>query len=100
MALLHIALQDGFMDDTVVISVNGKEVFRMAGVKTRFQIGYADSFELKGQEGSVNVEIALPLRRLSESILLQVSTPVYLGVSVTPEGGLSYRISHEPFGYL
>jgi hypothetical protein len=35
MSLLHIALQEGFNDDTVVIRVNGSEVFHKAGVKTR-----------------------------------------------------------------
>jgi len=60
MKLLHIAFQEGFADDTVVIRVNGKEVFRKASVKTRTQIGYAGSFEVNVQEGSVNVEVTLP----------------------------------------
>ncbi len=48
MVLLHIAFQEGFTDDTVVVRVNGREVFRKGSVKTRLQIGYADSFEVIG----------------------------------------------------
>lgn len=101
MALLCIDLQDGFMGDTVVILINGKDVFRRADVKTKPQIGWTYiSEKINVQEGQVNVEITLPLRNLSESIVLQVSTPAYLGISVTEANRISFRISHEPFGYL
>jgi hypothetical protein len=101
MVLLHVALQEGFEDDTVVIRVNGEEVFHKPNVKTRLQIGYADSIEVNVQEGPVNVEVALPLRDLTESVVLQVSAPVYLGVSVTRDGRIMYTEPRsEPFGYL
>ena len=64
MPLLHIAFQEGFTDDTVVVRVNGEEVFHKGSVKTRLQIGYADSFEMTVEEGSVNVEVLLPLKNL------------------------------------
>ncbi len=97
--LVHIAFQEGFTDDTGVVRVNGREVFRRGSVKTRLQIGYADSFEVTVEEGSVNVEVLLPLRNLSQTIVLQVSTAVYVGVSIH-EGRIDYRISDKPFGYL
>jgi hypothetical protein len=100
MALIHIDLQEGFEGDTVLIRVNGEEVFRRPVVKTRLQIGLADSIQLELPAGLVNIEVALPLRKLSESKALQVSAAVYLGVSVTREGKISYRISKEPFGYM
>ncbi|MCA1991950.1 MAG: hypothetical protein LDL41_07875 [Coleofasciculus sp. S288] len=100
MALLTVDLQDGFAGDFVVIRVNEREVFRREGVKTRFQTGYADSFEVNVQEGSATVEVALPKKNVSKSITVQVSNPIYLGVSITPEGKISYRVSQEPFGYL
>ena len=100
MSLLHIAFQEGFFDETVVVRVDGREVFRKDGVKTRLQTGYADSFEIDVQEGSVNVEVALPSKNVSESMTLQVSNPVYLGVSLIPDGRVHSRVSSEPFGYL
>lgn len=100
MALLNVALEDGFVNDLVVVQVNDREVFHQPNVKTRFQIGLADSFEVNVPEGSVKVETLLPSKQLSESIVLQVSDRAYIGVSLTPEGEISYRVSQEPFGYL
>lgn len=88
------------MNDTVSIRINGEQVFHKAGVKTRLQTGFSDSLELDAQEGPVNIEIALPQRSLSESTVLKMSTNVYLGVSIYPEGRINFKTSHEPFGYL
>ena len=99
MALLHVAFQEGFADDAVVVQVNGEEVLHKESVKTRLQIGYADYFEVTVEEGSVNIEVLLPLKNISETIVLQVSTAVYVGVSIH-HGRIGYQISDEPFGYL
>jgi len=99
MALLHIALQEGFSGDTVVVRVNGEEVFRKKDVKTRLQIGLADSVELNIAEGPTQVEVLLPAKKLSESVELDVSTPTYVGVSIV-DGKITVRISDVPFGYL
>lgn len=99
MALLVVDLQEGFADDLVLIRVNGLEVFHKEGVKTKLLLGYADSFKIQVPEGSVNVEVILPSKNLSETILLQVTKEVYLGLSIH-NGRIDYRISNEPFGYL
>ena len=64
MGLLHVAFQEGFRDDAVVVRVNGEEVFHKGSLKTRLQIGYADSFELTVEEGRVDIEVLLPLKNL------------------------------------
>ena len=98
MATIRIALQDGFEDETVVISVNGKEVFNQKNVKTKRQIGKAASFDVEVEAGSSTVEISLPSKSLSESITLKVSGKAYLGVSVV-NNRIVHRISSEPFHY-
>ena len=98
MTTIRIALQDGFEDDSVVIKVNDKEVFKNESVKTKRQIGKAASFDLEVNEGATNVEISLPLKKLSETIDLKVSGEVYLGISLV-EDRIEHRISSEPFRY-
>jgi len=98
MATIRIALQDGFEDETVVIAVNGKEVFNQKNVKTKRQIGKAAGFELKLEPGSADVEVSLPLRKLSDRFAVKVSADVYLGISLV-EGRIEHRISSEPFRY-
>jgi len=100
MPVLRVNLQEGFANDTVVVRVNGQEVFNKTSVKTRPQIGLANAFEVDVPEGSVDIQIALPLKNVSESFELQVSNPIHLGVSITHEGRITHQISQEPFGYL
>ena len=100
MTLLHIALQEGFVDDTIVVTVNGTEVFRKTGVNTRHQIGLADSFELDISEDNVTVSVSLPSRDLLNSIRINLPFPLFLGVSITMEDQVSFSISSTPFGYL
>lgn len=98
MATIRIVLQDGFEDETVVISVNGKEVFNQKNVKTKRQIGKAAACELNLAAGPADVEVSLPLKKLSERIALKVSDDVYLGISLA-DGRIVHRISSEPFRY-
>lgn len=98
MTIIRIALQDGFEGDSVVVKVNGKEVFKQDGVKTKRQIGKAASFTVEVEDGPVKVEVSLPLKNLAETIALQVSNETYLGVSIT-ENKIEHRVSAEPFRY-
>lgn len=99
MALLHIALQEGFSDDDVVVRVDGQEVYHKKNVTTRLQIGYADSFELEIKEGAARVEVELATRGLSEAFPVDVTGTTYVGLSVE-QGAIRHRLSTQPFGYL
>jgi len=97
---LHIALQEGFAGESVTIVVNAEEVFRKQDVKTRWQIGYADAVEVQVPAGPVEVQIAVESRQAATTLMLQVTQPTYVGVSLTAEGTLTSRVSLTPFGYL
>ena len=99
MQLLHIAFQEGFDDDAVIVRINGKEMFRKDNLKTRSQIGYAGSFETNSHEGPVTIDILLPIKNLSQTVQLQLTAATYVGVSIQ-QGKITYRISSEPFGYV
>jgi len=62
MAVLSVALEDGFEDDTVVVEVNGRQVFERDGVSTRTQIGLAESFEVTVDEDEAVVEVRVSSR--------------------------------------
>ncbi len=100
MAALHIALEEGFFDDTVSIRVNGHEVYGKSDVSTRMQLGLADSVETDVRTGPARGEVDLPSRGVSETIALTVSDGLHLGVSVTDDGRIVYRESTSAFGYV
>jgi hypothetical protein len=100
MPLLHIALQDGFLNDEVIIQINGEEAFHQSQVKTRFQIGLATSFETNELDGSVNVEVILPQKNLAQSTVIEIFDPVYLAISVSEDNEIGFHVSNERFRYL
>jgi hypothetical protein len=98
--MLHVALQEGFVSDGVVIRVNGAEVAHRPDVTTRNQIGFAESVEVEVPAGAAQVEIEVPARGLSSSAQVQVEgTTTYVGASI--EGGaLNLQQQREAFRYL
>ena len=99
MPLLHVAFQEGFETDTVVVYIDGNEAFRKDDVKTRLQIGYADSFENMLAADSVAMTIVLPNRNLSQTVQLRLTAATYVGVSIE-QGKINSRIADQPFGYV
>jgi hypothetical protein len=99
-ALLHIALQEGFFNDIVIVRVDGREAFNKAGVSTKLQIGRAGAFDLELDPGPARVEVTLPGKGRSGTATIEVSHPTYLGVSVARDGSLAFQTSDRPFGYV
>jgi hypothetical protein len=100
MTEVKVDLQDGFMDDTVVISAQGQQLLREEGVTTRFQIGKARSLEVAMPEGEVTLEVEVPTKNESTTVPIDTSKPVFVGVSLTTEGRLEVRVQERPFGYM
>jgi hypothetical protein len=99
MISLVIDLQDGFSNDTVIVKVNDQEVFRKRNVNTDYALGRADSVEIPIHQGQVVVEVDVPSRRLSDTLVLESTNTVYLGISIV-EDRIDFRISDKRFLYF
>jgi hypothetical protein len=98
MPRLHIALQDGFAGDPVSISVDGHEIYRKAGVRTRTQIGLADSVDTTHAAGSATIDIRA--RDATATITPTLTGDLYVAVSLSPDGRIVHRSAAEPFRYM
>ena len=96
---LHIALQEGFDGDEVLIVVNGQRLSRHR-VTTKNQIGYADAVDVEVSAGEVRVDVELTQRGIRGSYTLTVDGPAYLAVSVDRAGTLQFEKASEAFRYL
>jgi hypothetical protein len=96
---LHVALQEGFAHDRVVVKVNGAEVANRPEVTTRNQIGFAEAVELDVSEGATTIEVDVPARQLTASVHVELAEKTYVGVSIV-DGRLELRPQREAFGYL
>src|SRR3982751_6654979 len=81
MQTLHVALQDGFKNDSVAVTVNGKEVYRKSGVTTNLSVSLADQFEAPVEGHTVRVDVTVSSKGLSQSAEVQVKETPYIAVS-------------------
>jgi len=98
MPRLHIALQNGFAGIPVTLVVDGQEVFRKENVRTRTQIGLADSIELERADGPVKIEVTAG--DVAGSIAAHLAGDLYVSISVSPEQRLVHKSSPTPFRYM
>lgn len=102
MSVLHIALQEGFAIEPVEVKVNGKVVFSKPSVKTRTQIGLADSVEVNieaSEQKQIEVVISLANRRVSKKVSINADETPFVGISIE-DNNIITKLSQEPFGYL
>ena len=97
--MLTIDLQEGFANDTVIITVEGREILHQTDLTTDYSIGLAHSMQVEVAEGQFQLDVSVPSRQLSRTISLDISTPVYLGLSLS-ESAIEYQASDEPFIYF
>lgn len=97
---LTVDLKDGFFDDTVILFVDGKEVFHRSRVTTRTMVGFADSTILQLEVGQHTVGILLQEKQVSMDVIVNIQGPLYLGISYEPDKGLIHQLQGEPFKYI
>jgi hypothetical protein len=95
MPRLSIDLQEGFSGDDVIVRVNGEEVARQSGVRTKQTLGLAHSLAIAVPDGPVRVEVDVPTRGLRGSTDVRHAQ---LGVSLA-DVGVRFVQSDEEFGY-
>ncbi|HEV7573582.1 MAG TPA: hypothetical protein VGQ21_18965 [Thermoanaerobaculia bacterium] len=98
MATLRVDFQDGFEDDEVVVTVDGDERVRRAGLTTKRVIGLAGKETIDVEQGRRSVLVSVPSRGFGTQIHVNVDEAAYLGVSIMA-GGIVAIVRGEPFGY-
>jgi len=98
---ITIALEQGFKDDSVRISIGDRLVHWLDHVKTRAKLGVAHTLELSLPAGNDPVQVELPSKDVRISIEPGMGEACYWGVSVSPNGKAMYvKRSVEPFAYV
>jgi hypothetical protein len=92
--LIHLALEDGFDGDTVVVRVDGEEAYRGEGLTTRTQISHAASAELDVPADGATVEVEVETRGVRETIELDPRTQAHVAVSLR-EGALDVAFPEQ-----
>lgn len=72
---LHIDLQKGFVQDSIILRVDGQTILEQSHIQSQWQIGYAGDVETHVVEGLVTINVIIPSRTESKSISLNISGP-------------------------
>jgi hypothetical protein len=100
MSTLSVALQDGFKDDSVVLTVNDREVFRKSGVSTNLVIGLAEHLETQVDGNEARIQIEISSRSKQKSATVRIADTPNVGISIGPDGTPEISVSREPFRYM
>lgn len=96
---LHVALEEGFVDDEVVVRVDDDEVLSER-VRTRMQLGLAETVDVDVDRPACRLTVDVPGRGATTELEVETADDVWVGVSLTAHGGLESRVSATPFGYV
>lgn len=99
MGAFHLDFQSGFNASEVEVFVDDVMVLRKAGIKTRYQIGLADSCKLDLSPGVHIIRVRHLGESVEEDIHIDPEDTPHLGVNFL-EGQLEFTPSAEPFRYL
>jgi len=94
---LHITLREGFHGHTVVIVVDGDEVFRRSGVTTGPRVAVTDTVELVVGRRLVQVMVSVTPGDYVASLDLVVPAYPHLAISLVGEGTVSFEPSARRF---
>ena len=98
MITLHIDFQEGFLDDSVIIKVNQKEVFKEEHITTLMLTGLAKYFTVLIESGLVSIDVILEKRRVNGSITYEIKSDKYVGISVLNQK-INFLITDKSFFY-
>jgi hypothetical protein len=97
--VLTIDLQDGFEDDEVVCTVDGREVAGRSAVRTDLRISRAASLEVEVGDAPLTLGIDVPTRNLAGELRLDPREHPYVGVRLV-DGRLQVRALADPPFYM
>jgi hypothetical protein len=81
-SLVHFDFQDGFINDTIILKVNGKEVFSKQNITTDLRISFAESFTTEIVNGQVKLDVLIPTKNLSLSRNILIDSEKYFGICI------------------
>src|SRR5688500_11175721 len=99
MTMLYIALEEGFENDVVVVTVDGVERYRNEDLLTKVQSGLADQFQVDVQPGQSTIETSVPSRNVSGTTTVDVAGDLHVGISLFGDS-IRFRTSSGTFGYV
>ena len=97
---LYLALQDGFSNDSVLITVNGKQRYHKSGITTNRVISLADSVDIPMENDTAVISVEVSSKQLIGTLTVQVTDTPYVAVNIHNGNRVEMIPSKDSFRYL
>ena len=97
---LYLALQDGFNNDSVLITVNGKQRYHKSGITSNRVISLADSVDIPMESDTAVISVEVSSKQLIGTLTVQVTDTPYVAVNIQNGNRVEMILSKESFRYL
>lgn len=96
---ITILLDEYYENDTVVVSVDGVEVYNKQNVTTKLTISLADEFKVRATSGQVTISVEVPTRnaRQVETVKVEGEEPK---ITISVQNGIIEIKSSPMAAYL
>jgi hypothetical protein len=94
---IRIDFQDGFDDDTVVVTSGAREIARLEHVTTNLAITRADAVSAEVEEGTIPLRIEVPSRNASAALDVDGDSTPFVVVKLVDGRLDAHATSEEPF---
>ena len=95
---LDIDLQDGFINDHVIVCIDNAEVFNQGSIKSNKMLGLAEQIHSACQGRRALVSVNVTNRNIEREVEISLDHITAIGVSIVDDA-LFIRESDTPFGY-
>ena len=98
MPSLNIDLQDGFVNDHVIVCIDAVEVFNQGPINSNKMLGLAEQIHSVCQGRQATVDIKVTSRNIEREVNINLEHNAAIGISIV-DGKLLIRESESPFAY-
>jgi len=99
MPTLHLAFEDGFEGDEVVVALDGRELARAKGLKSSLATALAATHSVQVGPERGELSVSVTGKGLQAALAIDLAATPHLGIAVR-EGRLVLRASADPPVYL
>ena len=99
MPALHLAFEDGFVDDEVVVALDGHELARAKGLNSSLATALAATRSVQTGAARGELSVSVTGNALQGTVSIDLTATPHVGIAVR-EGRLVLRPSADPPMYL
>jgi|SRR5215467_7578964 len=94
---LHLVLREGFRRHRVVVTMNGRKIYRAADVTTDMQTAWADARDVISRSRTARLAVSVMPGNLAAAFDADLAARPYIAISLIGAATVAFEASAAPF---